>query len=172
LIERPQKYNRRSIRLADYDYSQQGMYFVTICTQQKEMYFDDSTVKEIAEKCWLDIPLHISSVELDEWVVMPNHLHGILLLPETSPIPQRISKNRFSEISPHAKTLSAILRSFKAAVTASCRRAGNIEFAWQRNYYERIIRNQKELDRIRQYILENPTNWNNDEENPKRSRTS
>ncbi|MEP7291057.1 MAG: transposase [Chloroflexota bacterium] len=159
---------RRSIRLPHYDYSQQGVYFVTICTQQREMHFDDSTIKQIAETCWLEIPLHFPGVGLDEWVIMPNHIHGVLILPETPPTEKRISINRFAEISPRAKTLSVVIRTYKGAVTSGCRRTKNLEFAWQRNYYERVVRTEKELNQIRHYILENPEDWLKDEENPKR----
>ena len=134
------------------------------------MFFDDLNVKQIAEKCWVDIPLHFSDVELDEWIVMPNHIHGILALPETPPVQTRQTSNRFGAISPQAKTLSVIIRTYKAAVTTGCRQLRKIEFAWQRNYHERIIRNEKEFYQIRQYVLENPNKWNEDEENPRRIR--
>jgi len=98
---------------------------------------------------------------------MPNHIHGILVFTGIEIGQVRDSENRFSKISPYAKTLSVIVRTYKAAVTTSCRRAGKIEFAWQRNFYERIIRSEVELDQTRHYILDNPARWEEDEENPK-----
>ncbi|MCL4248079.1 MAG: hypothetical protein KJ065_08015 [Anaerolineae bacterium] len=76
------QHHRRSIRLRDYDYRQEGAYFVTICTQKCVLSFEDEALKVIAERCWMDIPGHFPHVELDEWIVMPNHLHGILVLTE------------------------------------------------------------------------------------------
>ena len=159
--------HRRSIRLQDYDYAKQGAYFVTICTKHRESFFENTFIRKIAQDCWMNIPAHFHSVELDEWIVMPNHLHGILLLADTEINQQRNPANYFSKISPSSKTLAVVIRTYKAAVTTACRQAMEKEFAWQRNYFERIIRNEAELNRIRQYIISNPENWENDAENPK-----
>jgi REP element-mobilizing transposase RayT len=168
-------YRRRSIRLRNYDYSQSGAYFLTICTHNRVTYFDDPSIREIASDCWLQIPTHFANAELDEWVLMPNHLHGILVLENAegvqlnAPRPtRRILGNRFSQISPQSKALGVVIRTYKAAVTTRCRAEG-LDFVWQRNYYEHMIRSQNDLDRAREYIFWNPSKWDSDELNPKSS---
>ena len=167
------KYHRRSIRLKDYDYSQAGAYFVTICCYDKTTYFENAKTRNITEQCWKGIPQHFSNVSLDEYVIMPNHLHGILILHDArrgvlNTSTQDSSNKPFSKSSPRRNTISLIIRTFKAAVTTQCRHIGCEKFAWQRNYYEHIIRKEKELESIRQYINENPLKWELDEENPSR----
>ena len=84
----PEKHHRRSIRLRDYDYSQAGVYFITLCTQNRKCLFGEisdgqmvlNDAGRVADKCWCDIPVHFPRVELDEWVIMPNHVHGILFI--------------------------------------------------------------------------------------------
>ncbi|MGC8787350.1 MAG: transposase [Anaerolineae bacterium] len=76
----PEKHHRRSIRLPGYDYTQPGAYFVTICTQNRECLFDDPVLRAVVETCWQAIPRHIPQVKLDAWVVMPNHVHGIIVV--------------------------------------------------------------------------------------------
>src|SRR3954454_12565703 len=78
----PQLHRRRSIRLRSYDYSQGGMYFVTLCTQDRALFFEEDAIRQSAEHCWLAIPEHFATVELDEWIVMPNHVHGLVLINE------------------------------------------------------------------------------------------
>jgi len=170
--------DRRSIRLQGYDYSRAGVYFVTICTHDRELFFDDPSIRQIAEECWLAIPAHFPRVRLDEWVVMPSHLHGILAFeewqgrgvqlnaPTAIPSQPRNHDNRFSVISPRSGTVGVVVRTYKAAVTASCRRWGRDEFGWQRNYHDHIVRDAAELVRIRRYIRANPLNWETDENNP------
>jgi REP element-mobilizing transposase RayT len=206
--------------LREYDYGQTGAYFVTICTCERRLFFERDAVCAIAERCWLEIPDHFTSVVLDEWVVMPNHIHGIIVLtdPNDDAYPShrnvnlrigddgvdpqrndgepnvphrrgvqlnaptsnlidgnanhrnivRNSTNRHSLISPHRNTLAVIVRTYKAAVTTLCRKDGYTDFQWQRSYYERVIRDDSELNRTRQYIIENPANWNQDEHHPHR----
>lgn len=175
------RHHRHSIRLRGYDYAQAGAYFVTICTKERRLFFDDLTLKDYAEECWLAIPEHATNVELDEWVVMPNHLHGIIVITDKSrdvhPLPWRAvpglnvptirdSTNPFSAISPRGGTLSVIVRTYKAAVTTGCHRLGCRDFDWQPNYYEHIIRNELELKIIRKYIAANPLKWSLDMDNP------
>ena len=117
------KRNRRSVRLSGYDYGEDGAYFVTICTQNRKPFFDNETVRGLAERCWEAIP---------------------------SPA------NPFSVMSPRPNTLSVIVRTYKAAVTTACRRAGRRDFRWQRNFFERVIRNEHELSKVRHYIADNP----------------
>jgi len=177
----PQRHHRRSIRLKGHDYAQAGAYFVTICTHQRQLFFEDPAILHAAEECWLAIPDHAPGVELDEWVVMPNHTHGIMVIDPhgrgvqygkgvqlnapTMDAP-RDPANPYSVMSPRRNTLSVIVRTYKAAVTTACRRIGRDGFAWQRNYYEHIIRNERELNAIRQYIQNNPLKWALDRDNP------
>jgi len=171
--------NRRSIRLKTYDYSQAGAYFVTICAQKKECIFgrvvDGGMELNEAGKTigyvWSGLPTRYASVELDEVVIMPNHIHGIIVINNSyvgaglalpaegaaSSAPTMSGKGAASS----APTLSDIVRTFKSIST---RRSG--QPVWQRNYFDRIIRNEDELNRIRQYIVDNPLQWQFDRENP------
>ena len=166
----PEIHHRRSIRLPDYDYSHPGAYFVTICTYKKELYFDDPRLAEIAQEVWNQIPNHHSVARTDEFVVMPNHIHGILWLTDGGRgriYPARNPKGAIYGAPTLATTLlSVVVQNFKAAVTRRVRCISNVYFAWQRNYFERIIRDENEFSRIREYIQNNPMNWNSDEENP------
>ncbi len=167
----PERHHRRSIRLRGYDYTQAGAYFVTIGTRQGELFFDDARLRQIAEECWLAIPDLNPGVELDEWVLMPNHLHGIIVLPGLHPTPvaPRDLANRFSAMSPLRASLGLVVRKYKGAVTARCRAIDHSEFAWHRNYYEHIVRNERELNAIRRYIRNNPAHWTLDRDNPANS---
>ena len=165
------QHQRRSLRLKDYDYSQEGAYFVTICTQRKMMLFENEEIRAVAERCWLEIPGHFPNVQLDEWIIMPNHLHAIVVIEQCRGVQLnaptiRKTTERFSTISPHRNTLAIIVRTYKAAVTMRCRREGFDLFRWQRNYYEHVIRNEDDLNEIRHYILDNPVKWVMDENNP------
>jgi len=169
----PARHHRRSIRLRGYDYSQAGAYFVTICTNNRECLFGEVVDGEMrwndagrmVNKCWYEIPAHFPHVELDAFVVMPNHVHGIIVVgapfmaPHDSGAMNQGAMNR-------APTLGGMVRSFKAVATRRLRQAGCSAFAWQRNYYEHIIRNEESLDRIRRYIADNPARWSFDRENP------
>jgi putative transposase len=184
----PFKNHRRSIRLRGYDYSQAGAYFVTICVQHHQCLFGDVVNAEmdlnelgmIANECWLAIPEHFPYAELDEFVVMPNHAHGILVITDNGTSVQRRDvqlnvptidtprdpSNPFSVMSPKRKTLSVIVRTYKAAVTARSREMNRYDFVWQGSYYDHIIRNEREWNAIAKYIYENPANWNVDIDNP------
>jgi putative transposase len=181
------QHHRKSIRLKEYDYSQPGEYFITICTYDHkcilgEIINDEMRLNEvgkIVEKCWKEIPSHFMNVELDEFVVLPNHLHGIITInepvkyihPNTKNINVGVQnfeplQNIYQHIIP--KSLGSIIRSYKAAVTHECLQCGYLDFRWQRNYFDRIIRNDKELDKIRDYIHNNGLQWvkkRNDSEN-------
>ncbi len=176
------KHHRASIRLKGYDYSSPGAYFVTICTHQRRLFFEDPAIRRLAEACWQAIPDHAPAVVLDEWVVMPNHLHAVIVInadpgrgvqlnAPTTPNARATEASRdpddpFSTMSPRRNTLSVILRTYKAAVTTACRNAHRPEFAWQRNYYDHIVRNERELNAIRRYIRDNPLRWALDRDNP------
>jgi putative transposase len=149
----------------------------------------------LAEACWRDIPGHGDNVELDEFVVMPNHIHGLIVIRERADIAEgrgvqlnaptaedsalisaddqrkrRDADNLFSVMSARRNTLSVIVRTYKAAVTTACRAARNYEFAWQRNYYDHVVRNEQELSAICRYIRENPLRWALDRDNPANTR--
>ncbi len=181
----PRKHYRRSIRLKGYDYSSPGSYFVTMCVQDWVWMFGDvvdgemslSPYGKIAARCWEDIPRHFKNALLDEYVIMPNHVHGIIILryrdEEESqvgvqPVEPRLNnlttqieaQNRFQHIIPGS--ICSIIRSYKAAVTKICRESGLADFRWQRNYYEHIVMNYEALNAIRAYIRNNPAKWSID----------
>lgn len=156
-----------ALRLPTYDYASAGAYFVTICTHQRLCLFDSPGLQEIAEEAWQEIPLHFANVQLDAFVVMPNHVHGVLhfTASEEEPVaPQHAGALQ------KRPTLSVVVRSFKAAVTRDLRlrRLHDGQPFWQANFYDRIIRNDAELNRIREYIAQNPVAWSHDHENPLR----
>jgi len=166
-------FHRRSIRIQGYDYSEGGPYFVTVCTQNRKHLFgkivgDQIQMNEagcLVKEFWHELPSRFP-VELDAFVVMPNHLHGIITLvgaqfiaPEINPEPGAINR---------APTLGQVMRAYKAVAARKIHLAGLTGFAWQRNYYEHIIRDEKSLDRIREYIHYNPLRWALDRENPDR----
>jgi putative transposase len=170
------KYRIESIRLKGWDYRNPGYYFVTICTKNREPYFGHiingemhlSPVGEIAVQCWREIPYHHTGVGLDEFVIMPNHAHGIIVI--CNPVGTLYAtslpdKSTMSEISLRAGSLGVIIRSYKSAVTRLAGLNGFKEFAWQSRYYDRIIRDESSLHRIRQYIIDNPMKWESDREN-------
>ena len=152
------KYRLHSTRLSSWDYGSNGTYFVTICTDHKHPYFghiDNSVVcgTEIgnyAKKCWESIPERYPFVELDTFILMPDHLHGILCFSKK----ERSDWNN-NKFGPQKENLAAVIRGFKSAVT-SFAKAHLIEFQWQTNYFDRIIRNENELNQIREYIRDNP----------------
>lgn len=170
----PQLHHRRSIRLRGFDYSEAGAYFVTICTYDKKCLFGEvvknqmklSEIGGIAEKCWVEIPEHFDNVELDDFVTMPNHVHGIIVLRDMFVRAQYSEprQNRFQHVIP--KSLGSIVRSYKGGVTRICHREGNLRFRWQRDFYEHVIRHDKDLNRIRDYIRDNPSNWDIDDHFP------
>jgi putative transposase len=196
--------DRKSIRLRNYDYSQPGMYYVTLCVRNRgcvlgkmvknEMIL--SAMGEIVRDSWENIPKHFKNAALDRYVIMPNHMHGIVMLKESlvgtrhavspqenenlhqgAPLqkyvsPQGISNFRQTEKcgKPIHGSLSTIMRSFKSAASKRIHSAGQLGFDWQSRFYEHVIRDGNDLDRIRRYILDNPTNWLNDENFPQNIR--
>jgi REP element-mobilizing transposase RayT len=173
----PRKHRRRSIRLRGWDYTSPGAYFVTICTHQHENLFDNDVFRDVTENAWRAIPTHAHAqhVTLDEWVLMPNHLHGIIVINEPVgrgeatgkdvPIASESSLPVASPLRPGS--IGAIVGNFKSLVT---RRINNLRRTtggrvWQRGYYDRIVRNERELNAIRQYIRDNPARWAEDREN-------
>lgn len=156
----PDKHHRRSIRLQGYDYAQSGAYFITLCTWQRQRLFGEivnnemqlNNYGEIIQFHWDSLPKHHDYLELDEFIIMPNHVHGILVLTDNPTCKKR-----------HG--LPEIIRGFK---TFSARRINKIRRlsgvpVWQRGYYEHIIRQEKSLMAIREYIVKNPLSWEEDE---------
>ena len=186
----PEKHHRRSIRLKGYDYTQAGAYFVTICTHERECLFGEVINGQVRLSRWGEIVYEewFRTAELrpyvrlypDEFVVMPNHVHGIIWIVETTdsttagtgtaaPCPNNPpcpnpKTEQFAR--PVSGSIPTIVRAFKAATTKRINEQRNTPGApvWQRNYYEHVIRNDKALRRIRTYILANPDNWVRDPE--------
>lgn len=205
------KYKIESTRLQYWDYSSPGYYFITICTKNRWDYFGEINDKKmclnkignITQKFWLEIPNHFPNVTLDEFIIMPNHVHGIIVINDsagnatntnigdgtntyvtnnanapttpditktteqinvTAAIGHNIGKTRFQNQGKN--TISSIVGSFKSICTKTINKTQNkIYFAWQPRFYEHIIRNTKSLEKIRQYIINNPTNWHSDRNN-------
>ncbi|MFA4910834.1 MAG: transposase [Desulfobacteria bacterium] len=168
----PDIHQRRSIRLKGYDYSQAGIYYVTICTKDRECLFGNivnfnmelSTLGKIVEQEWHEILKRFPDVELDAFVIMPNHIHGIIIVWATIVVAQ----NNRAGARP-APTIGKIIGTFKSLCIHDWlgyvkeNGLGTVGKFWQRNYYEHIIRNETELDKIREYIITNPLNWESDE---------
>ncbi|MEW6568022.1 MAG: transposase [Chloroflexota bacterium] len=174
--------HRRSMRLKDYDYAQSGAYFVTICARQRECLFGEiaegtmrlNNLGRIVEEEWLRSGFIRQEIELDEFVIMPNHLHGIVVITSVSPVGAtgRSPLLHRAASGPAPRSLGSFIAGFKAAATARINATRRTPGGpvWQRNYYEHVIRDDADLLRIRQYILDNPTAWDMDEENPNRRR--
>ncbi len=188
------RYRVPSARLAGWNYADEGFYFITICIQdRKRLCFGDvieekmvlSGMGKIVEAEWKNTGKIRKNVDLDEYVVMPNHFHGILHIVEThcmrlgdnEHIPRNHRdacnaslrkgyheyKNKFG---PQSHNVSAVIRGFKGAVTKKIWATGDKNFVWQERFYDRVIRNLDELNRIRQYIMDNPTKWYLDRNHP------
>lgn len=167
------EYNRKLNRLKGYDYSQDGYYFVTICTKNRIEIFGQVNNGEmilngngnIVYRHWLDLPNHFWNCQLDEFVVMPNHLHGIVIInnqvgTDLKSVSTERDLKRYS--------LSNIIQGFKIFSSRCINKQNrNIIFRWQRSFYDHIIRNDISLYKIRQYIIENPLKWELDRNNPK-----
>ena len=188
------KHHRHSIRLPDYDYSQPGAYFVTTVVWHRECLFGEVTdgemklnkVGEIVQWEWKELRKRLQYIELGAYVVMPNHLHGILIfydpvgatrpgLNKTSlgnvSVPNRTTNGIDGSPLPHGpqpKSLGAVMAQFKSRVTKRLWKIPSFHRRpiWQRNYYEHIIRNEKDLQNKTDYINANPLLWSQDDENP------
>jgi REP element-mobilizing transposase RayT len=184
------RHDRRSIRLPHHDYATFGAYFVTICTMDRQHLFggvDDGVMilneaGELAAACWQNIPAHFPHARLDEWVVMPNHVHGIIHVTATPGIPaapdaratstgvgaknfsplHRISPTRTELPTGTSRTIGSMVRGFKIGVTNWFRHHSIGREIWQRNYWEHLVRTDDELERTRTYITDNPKNWTRD----------
>jgi REP element-mobilizing transposase RayT len=168
---------KNSLRLQGYDYSSEGVYFITIGTENRISHFGKvdhdkvllSNSGKIVAKEWKKTPHIRNEVILGEWVIMPNHFHALLAFkaPEEiensssvsadgHPPKQGSISNYKNSFGPQSKNLSALVRSFKASCTSQIRSKENPYFAWQRSFHDRVVRNQKELERIQDYIYNNP----------------
>lgn len=182
------KYRNESIRLNSHDYSSDGEYFITICTHRMIPYFGNISCRKmilsesgrIAYKLWYELPEHFSFVSLDAFVIMPNHVHGIIIIKSQTPVRtlhetdgilkspvgtlhatalQPPTQNEFmATISPKRGSLATVIRSYKSAVSKNLRSIVP-GFSWQPRYYDHLIRSNGEVNRIRKYIIDNPTNW-------------
>ncbi len=166
----PFKHHRRSIRLKEYDYSQAGVYFVTICInhgqtllgkiQDSEMF--PSQAGQMVAECWDALPKRFPNIDLDMFTLMPNHIHGIIVILDTN-----------LNVNNNPVTLGNIVGAFKSISTHKyIEKVETHDWQpfykklWQRNFYERIIRNERELNAIRTYIMNNPANWDADKLHP------
>jgi REP element-mobilizing transposase RayT len=149
----PEIHHRHSIRLQGYDYTNAGIYFVTICSYQRQHLFGNinngemeiNAIGQFVSILWQKIPQYFLNVELDAFILMPDHLHGIIVISE--------SKEKSS--------LANIIQNFKSISSRKINRINKNSGVsiWQRNYYERIVRSEQELKNLREYIKNNPTNW-------------
>ncbi len=208
------EHHRRSTRLKGYDYTSAGGYFITVVAFRRECLFGEvldgqvclNSLGEIVKNCWEEIPSHFQNVDIDEFVVMPNHVHGIVFIhpmnngapfqhvvgaTHASPLQnnrhasslpnnqhtwstyydQHASPSSFDPNAPASpprgpvpQSLGAIVGSFKSAVSRRAGRELNSSNLWQRNYYEHILRDQSDYERIAGYIHANPGNWGIDDE--------
>jgi putative transposase len=171
--------DRQSKRLKWFDYSRASYYFVTICTlkhfhafgsiQKDAMQLNEAGL--LAQKTWVTLPDRYPGIDLDDHIIMPNHLHGIIVITPSTNIqnmPQRfqaskqailLANTQIDPVSYIPPTLSAIVRTFKAATTRFIRTTTTPEFSWQTRYWDSIIRDTKQLHNIREYIRTNPQNW-------------
>lgn len=160
------RYRIESTRLQNYDYSNDGAYFVTICTKNRECHLGEIVNGEMTEtiqgkiirESWLDLPNHYRNCILDEFIVMPNHVHGIIFIDNDS-----------VETGLKPVSLSEIMRGFKTFSARKINEYLNTQETpfWQSRFYDHIIRNENELARIREYIIDNPLKWELDENNLK-----
>lgn len=183
------KYRSESARLKNWDYGSNAAYFVTICTQDRKCFFGHvvdgemllNEIGEIARDCWTQIPEHFPFVKLGEHVVMPNHVHGIVIIDKTDdgqnddPNERNVSHVETSKLGVssitnrtnaalekwNSGTLGAIINQYKRAVTIRARKI-HANFAWQSRYHDHIIRNDQLYHRISEYIKNNPANWRED----------
>ena len=173
--------DRQSTRIPGYDYSQPGYYSVTICTLNRKKLFGEiidsemhlNRIGEVVHSIWKTLPERFSNVELDQSIIMPNHLHGIIILNEPQPLPyESVAASTIPErFKPHIyaqraarcpPTLGQVVRTFKGAVTHRLHEAGRLNFAWQPRYFPVIIRGETHLLNARRYIINNPANWAKD----------
>ncbi len=190
----PVKQRRRSLRLPTYDYSLPGRYFVTVCIQNRECLFGDiknvemvlNPVGRMVEGVWKGLPKRFPFLELDRHVVMPNHFHGILMLndkedrrgescirPAGGDGHSQQGEHKVRPYGTLERSVGRVVQAFKSLSTHEyVQRVKKDDWPpfsgrlWQRNYYEHIIRTDKDFNTVREYILLNPVKWMEDKENP------
>ncbi|WP_188460532.1 transposase [Marivirga lumbricoides] len=175
------KYRIASARLKNWDYGSNAAYFVTICTKNRECFFGEiqngemilNDVGRIANDCWWQIPEHFPFVKLGNHIIMPNHVHGIVVIDkptddrndirmiETQNFASLRTPQTGNRFGPQSKNLASIIRGFKSGVTMGARSI-NPDFAWQARYHDHIIRDDQSFHRISDYIKNNPKNWQGD----------
>jgi REP element-mobilizing transposase RayT len=170
----PQRHHRRSIRLPAYDYAQPGAYFVTVVTHQRQCLFGEivdgqavvNGYGDVVEREWLRSTQIRREIQLDAFVVMPNHIHGIVIIGDHTMNVGAHGRAPLLRRSP--RSLGSFIAGFKSAVTKRINETRGTPGlpVWQRSYYERVIRDEEELNRSRQYIADNPGRWADDPENP------
>lgn len=193
------KYRVESARLKGYDYGNAGLYFITICTANREYYFGEiingkmqlSNIGVLVDVFWYEIKNHSKNIELHQFVVMPNHIHGILEIVDNvdgndvcdvgsrdvacnvstgiMDTTQKPINKQMSKISPKSGTVGRIIGSYKGAVSKHANRL-ELQFNWQSRFHDHIIRNEKSLEQIQSYIINNPQNWENDKFNQNNSK--
>ena len=179
----PLVHHRRSVRVKGYDYTQAGAYFITLCLEGRQCLFGDiidegmklNVLGEIVEAEWVRTATVRPDVELDAFVVMPNHVHGIIVLTNDTRDEEgrgrathRVAPTNASRLQgPATGSIGAIIGQFKSLTAKSINRQRCTPGApiWQQNYYERVIRNERELEAAREYVVYNPSRWLLDEEN-------
>ncbi len=188
------KYRIRTSRLQNWNYASIGYYCVTICTYNRTNYFGEiadgkmqlSKIGKTAQQYWLEIPKHYPMVKLDEFIVMPNHIHGIIVINDKNNTDMMVETPQWGVSTKHAtpptkhaslpttpggdnrqwkpNSLGSIINQFKSICTKRIRQSQNIDFKWQTRFYDHIIRDEKSLNSAREYIVNNPGNWENDKE--------
>ena len=166
------KYRIESTRLPDWDYSNEGWYFVTICTKDKKHSFGDvkwetMQLSKIGEKTldfWNETSCYFKNILIDEFMIMPNHLHGILIIKHKIDTNIQRTERKFGLLPKNS--ISSAINHFKGKTTKWCKKNNYPDFDWQDNHYEHIIRDETSLKKIRQYIFYNPQRWEFDRNNP------
>ena len=164
--------HRRSIRLSGYDYSTSGFYFVTICTHGRQCTLGEivdhqmllAPLGELVSEEWWKAGLIRPDIAVDESIVMPNHLHGLVRIDRENAAKGDRQGARDAPLHGRGTSLGSLIAGFKAAVTRRAHRELDLTHAvWQRNYYERVVRNERERAALREYIANNPANWQLDD---------
>jgi len=170
------KHHRRSIRLKGYDYSQPGGYYVTVVTYNRECLFGEivdgkmilNELGRIVYDEWIKTAEIRDEIELDEFIIMPNHIHGIIFIVDNRRGNRRVGAHGCAPLRRQPKSIGSIMAGFKSAVTKRLNKFRKTPGTpvWQRNYWEHIIRAENDLNKIREYIINNPLQWELDDENP------
>jgi len=161
---------RKLNRLKGCDYSLNGYYYITICSHDRSEIFgliknEDININQygqIVKNAWLQIPQHFENIKLDQFIIMPNHVHGIII---NGPVGTGHALSSNNNKNTKNNNLSTIVGSFKSAATRQINQLNNNQFKWQRSFYDHRIRTEESLKNIREYIINNPKTWDTDENN-------